>query len=84
MFLGLQRFVELKLQSKIGINASVLIGLAVAILASVVAFVFALVIAFVWLANRYSPLTAGVIVFGVFVVVAVASAVFALVHIATH
>ena len=75
---ALKKFIELKIQSKIGINATVIIGLLVALLATVVAFVFALVTAFIWLADRYSPLTAALIVFGLFVAIAVIGAIVAI------
>jgi hypothetical protein len=78
MLAGVKRYIELKVQSKIGIDAKVVIGLLIAALASIVAFVFALVIAYVWLADRYSPLIAAIFVFGTFVLVAIASATFAL------
>lgn len=76
---AVKRFLELKIQSKIGINATVAIGLIVALLGSVVTFVFALVVAFIWLAGRYSPLTAALVIFGLFLVVAVGGAVVALI-----
>jgi hypothetical protein len=75
---AVKRFIELKIQSKIGINATVVLGLIVALLGSVVTFVFALVSAFLWLADRYSPLTAALIIFGLFLVVAVGGGVLAL------
>jgi hypothetical protein len=78
---AIKKFIELKIQSKIGINATVIIGLLVALLATVVEFVFALVTAFIWLADRYSPLTAALIVFGVFLAIAVLGAIVA---ISTH
>ena len=52
---AVKQFIELKIQSKIGVNATVIIGLIVALLAAVVTFVFALVILFIWIAGRYSP-----------------------------
>jgi hypothetical protein len=75
---AIKKFIELKIQSKIGVNATVIIGLIVELLATLVAFVFALVTAFIWLADRYSPLTAALIVFGLFVAMAVAGAFVAL------
>jgi hypothetical protein len=75
---AIKKFIELKIQSKIGVNATVIIGLLVALLATVVAFVFALVTAFIWLADRYSSLTAGLIVFGLFTALAVIGAVVAI------
>ena len=75
---AIRKFIELKIQSKIGVNATVIVGLLVALLATVVAFVFALVTAFIWLADRYSPLTAGLIVFGLFAALAVIGVVVAI------
>ena len=75
---ALKQFIELKIQSKIGINATVVVGLIVAVLATGITFTFALVIAFIWLADRYSPLTAALIVFALFLVIAVVGVVVAL------
>jgi hypothetical protein len=75
---AVKRFIELKIQSKIGINATVVIGLIVALFGTVVTFVFALVTAFIWLAGHYSPLTAALILFGLFLAVATGGAILAL------
>jgi hypothetical protein len=75
---ALKQFIELKIQSKIGVNAAVVVGLIVAALATVITFTFALVTAFIWLAERYSPLTAALIVFALFLVIAVVGVVVAL------
>jgi hypothetical protein len=74
---AVKRYIELKIQSKIGVNATVLIGVVVTLLAAVVTFVFALVIVFIWLAGRYSLFSAALIMFGLFLAVAVAGAVVA-------
>src|SRR5712672_2647106 len=63
---AVKRYIELKIQSKIGVNATVLIGVVVTLLAAVVTFVFALVIVFIWLAGRYSLFSAALIMFGLF------------------
>ena len=75
---AIKKFIELKIRSKIGVNATVVIGLIFALLATLVAFVFALVSAFIWLADLYSPLTAALIVFGLFLAIAVVGAFVAL------
>ena len=76
--LGIKQYIELKIQSKTGLNSSVIIGLLVTLFASVVAVVFILVIGYIWLSDRYSPLAGALIIFGTFVVVAIGSALFTL------
>jgi hypothetical protein len=75
---AVKQFIELKIQSKTGVNATVVIGLVVALFATVVAFVFAPAIAFIWLAGRYCLLTAALALLGLFLVVAVVAAFVAL------
>src|SRR3977135_3779230 len=71
---AVKRYIELKIQSKIGVNATVLIGVVVTLLAAVVTFVFALVIVFIWLAGRYSLFLAALSIFGLFLASAVSVA----------
>ena len=71
MFSGLVRHIQLTVKSKTGINTAVIVFAAVAALAAMVAFGLLIFTAFIWLAERYSPLTAALILFGFFLLVAV-------------
>jgi hypothetical protein len=76
---GVLRLFVLNAQARAGVSLQVLIWAVVATVASVVALVFLLVAAFVWLADRYDSLTAGLVLAGIFVVVALVALVACLV-----
>src|SRR5215831_12478801 len=67
---GWLHYFTLKAQARAGMSAQVVVWGIIAAVAAVVALVFFLVAAFIWLADRYDPLTAGLVLGGVFVVVA--------------
>jgi len=67
---GLFRLLALNAQARAGFSSQVLVWAIITAIACSVALVFLLIAAFVWLADRYDPLTAGLVLGGVFVVVA--------------
>ena len=75
---GIRDYLELKIQSKTGINSAVIGGAIVTILACSIAMVFALVFLFVWLADRYSPMAAALVLTGAAMCLAIVSAVLTL------
>jgi hypothetical protein len=76
--LGIKQYIGLKIQSKIGLDSSVIIGTLVTLFASVVAVIFIIVTGYIWLSDRYSPLAGALIILGTFVLVAIGSALFTL------
>jgi len=75
---SIKEYLELKIQSKTGINSAVIGGAVVTILACSIAMVFALVFLFVWLADRYSPMAAALFLTGAAIGLAIVSAVLTL------
>jgi preprotein translocase subunit Sec61beta len=67
---GWLRYFTLNAQARTGFSPQVAVWAAIAVVAAVVAAVFLLVAAFIWLAQRYDSLTAGLVLGGVFIVVA--------------
>jgi hypothetical protein len=76
--LGIKQYIGLKIQSKMGLDSSVIIGMLVTLFASVVAVVFIIVTGYIWLSYRYSPLAGALIILGTFLLVAIGSALFTL------
>jgi hypothetical protein len=58
---GWLRYLELQAKSKTGLSSSVVVWAIVTAIAGAVTFGFLLLAAFIWLADRYSPLTAALI-----------------------
>jgi len=75
MLKGLMREITLSVQTRSGINAAVLVWAAIIALASLVAFVFLCVAAFEWLSLLYGSVFAGLIMAGIFVLIAAISAI---------
>ena len=71
MFSGLTRYLQLTVKSKTGISTAVIVCAVLAVLALIVAFGFALFALFIWLAERYSPLTAALVLTGFFLLLAI-------------
>jgi hypothetical protein len=76
--LGIKQYIGLKIQSKTGLNSSVIIAMFVTLFATMVAVVFIVVTGYIWLSDRYSPLAGALIIFVAFVVVTIGAAVFTL------
>ena len=71
MFTGLVQNLRLRAEARTGLSSAVVVFALIAATAAVVAFVFFVFAAFIWLAERYSPLTAALIVAGAFVLIAI-------------
>ena len=67
---GWLRHFALNAQVRTGFSSQVAVWAAIAAVAATVALVFLLIAAFIWLADRYGPLTAGLVLGGVFIVIA--------------
>jgi hypothetical protein len=67
---GWLRHFALNAQVRTGFGSQVVVWAVIAAVASTVALVFLLIAAFVWLADRYGSLTAGLVLGGVFIVIA--------------
>jgi Ca2+/Na+ antiporter len=72
---GWLRHFTLNAQARTGFSSQVAVWAAVAAAASAVALVFLLIAAFIWLAGRYDALTAGLVLGGVFVLIALVAIV---------
>jgi hypothetical protein len=68
---GLVRYLQLKAQAKIGFSAGVLIFGVLAALCAATTFILLVFAAFIWLAQRYSPLTAALVLCGFFLLLTV-------------
>jgi hypothetical protein len=75
---GWIRYFTLTALAKTGLSSAVLIWGAVAALAGAGALVFLVFAAFIWLAERYNPLIAALILAGVFALLAVLGAILCL------
>jgi len=67
---GWLRLFELNAQARSGVSALVLVWATIASVASMAALVLLLIAAFVWLADHYDAVTAGLVLGGAFIVVA--------------
>jgi hypothetical protein len=61
-----RKYLQLRVRAKTGLSTGVLIWAVIALLGGILTFVFVLVTAFVWLAERYEPLLAALILGGLF------------------
>ncbi len=68
---GLVRYLQLKAQAKSGLSAGVVIFAVVAVLCAATTFIFLVFAAFIWLAQRYSPLTAALVLCGFFLLLTI-------------
>ena len=71
MFSGWVRYLQLTARAKTGLSSGVVIFGVVATVALMVAVVFGLFALFIWLAERYSPLTAALVLAGFFLLLAI-------------
>jgi Na+-translocating ferredoxin:NAD+ oxidoreductase RnfE subunit len=76
---GWLRHFALSAQVRTGYSSEVVVWAAIAVVAATVALVFLLIAAFVWLAARYDSLTAGLVLGGIFVVIALVAVIACLV-----
>jgi len=75
MFTGLVQNLLMRAEAKTGLSSGVVVFALIAAIAVVAAFVFFVFAAFIWLAERYSPLTAALIVAVAFVLIAIGCAI---------
>jgi hypothetical protein len=66
---GWLRYLELQARAKTGLSSSVLVWAIVAAIAGATTFGLLVLAAFVWLADRYSPLTAALVLAGFFLII---------------
>jgi hypothetical protein len=67
---GWLRYFTLKAQESTGLSSQILIWAIIAVIAVVVAVIFLLVAAFIWLADVYDGVVAGLVLAGVFALIA--------------
>jgi hypothetical protein len=70
-----RKYLELRIRAKTGLSSGVFVWAFIALLGAVVTFVFVLVTAYVWLANRYEPLVAALILTGLFLLLTIVALV---------
>ena len=75
---GWRKYLELQLQAKSGLNSALVVGALIGLLSAAVTFVFLLVAAFVWLARRFDPLVAGLVLGGIFLPITIFAVGYAL------
>jgi hypothetical protein len=68
---GLLRYLELQAKAKTGLSSSVAAWAGVAAVGGAVTFGFIVLAAFIWLAERYSPLTAALVLGGFFMLLTI-------------
>ena len=71
MLTGLVQNLRLRAEARTGLSGAVVVFTLIAAMSGVAAFVFFVFAGFIWLAERYSPLTAALIVAGAFVLIAI-------------
>jgi hypothetical protein len=67
---GWLRYFTLKAQESTGLSSQILIWAVIAVIAVVVTVIFLFVAAYVWLADRYGGVVAGLVLAGVFALIA--------------
>jgi len=75
MFKSLTREIALSIQTRNGISAAVVVWLIVMTIALLAALVFLCVTGYVWLALRYDPVVAGLIMTGIFLAIALVATI---------
>src|SRR5438045_1166913 len=68
---GLLRYLELQARSRIGLSSGVALWAVVLLVAASVTFVLMIFAAFIWLAQRYDPLTAALVLCGIFLLITI-------------
>jgi hypothetical protein len=75
---GWRRYLELQAQAKTGLSSGLFVWALLAIVFGVLTAGFVLLIAFIWLAERYSPLTAAIVLAGLLLFATIIAAVLCL------
>jgi len=76
---GLRRYLELTIKSKIGLSSGVIVWALVAVAGAAATAFFLIFAVFIWLAERYDPLAAALILCGFFLLLAILAAVLSLI-----
>ena len=71
MLSGLVQNLRLRAEARTGLGSAVVVFALIAAIAGLVAFFLFIFAAFIWLAERYSPLTAALILAGAFALIAI-------------
>src|SRR5215813_3388346 len=72
---GWRRYLELQAQAKIGLSSRLFVWALLAVVFGVLTAGFVLLIAFIWLAERYSALTAAMVLAGLFLLATIVAAI---------
>jgi hypothetical protein len=72
---GWRRYLELQAQAKTGLSSGLFVWALLAVVFGVLTAGFVLLIAFIWLAERYSPLTAAILLAGLFLFATIITAI---------
>jgi len=72
---GWRRYLELQAQAKTGLSSGLFVWALLAVVFGVLTASFVLLIAFIWLGERYSPLTAAMVLAGLFLLATIIAAV---------
>jgi ABC-type transport system involved in multi-copper enzyme maturation permease subunit len=76
---GPTRYLQLQVERKTGFSTGLVIWMAVALLCAAVTFGLIILTVFVWLGDRYSPLTAALVLTGFFLLVTIIALVAAMI-----
>ena len=77
MLKGIAHDIALSIQARNGLNPAVIVWTAITVLAVFVAFIFLCIAGYAWLSLRFDPIIAGLIMAGIFVVIALFAALIA-------
>src|SRR5260370_24502167 len=72
---GSRRYLELQAHAKTGLSSGFFVWALLAVVFGVLTAGFVLLIAFIWLAERYSPLTAAIVLAGLFLFATIIAAI---------
>jgi uncharacterized membrane protein YqjE len=72
---GWRRYLELQAQAKTGLSSGLFVWALLAVVFGVLTAGFVLLIAFIWLAERYGPLTAAIVLASLFLLATVIAAI---------
>jgi uncharacterized membrane protein YqjE len=72
---GWRRYLELQFQAKTGLSSGLFVWAFLAGVFGIVTAGFILLIAFIWMAERYDPLTAAIVLAGFFLLVTIIAAI---------
>jgi hypothetical protein len=66
-----RRYIELRIRAKTGLGSGVFVWALIALLGAVVTCVFVLVTTYIWLAERYEPFIAALMLSGLFLLITI-------------